>query len=84
MIQLVLEKDENGAMVPLAPLNEPVVQILRLGPERTVALHIDPLHPPAIDEVIDVGAAPGGGKGCRSRRSARGRARRRVTGRYRP
>ena len=40
--------------------HHPLVEIVRQCAIGRVGLHIDALHTTAIDEVVDIGAAPGG------------------------
>src|SRR3546814_16735142 len=37
-----------------------LVEIGGQGAEGRVGLHIDALHPATVDEIVDIGAAPGG------------------------
>ena len=59
-VQCAVAKAENGTMLPRAVAHVPAVEILRQHAERRVALHEDLLDAAAVDEVVDVGRAPGG------------------------
>ncbi|OQV65235.1 hypothetical protein AK51_23215 [Serratia nematodiphila DZ0503SBS1] len=41
----------------------PFVDVIRQHAERRRGLHVDFFHSAAVDEVVDVGRAPGGGEG---------------------
>ena len=60
IVQFAVAKEEKGAMVPVALRTYQRSRssgVMRIG---RVALHIDPLDPAAVDEVVDEAAAPGG------------------------
>ena len=60
VVQPVRRERREGHHLALVVADEPVVDVRRRRRDRALALHIDPLHPAAIDEVVDVAAAPGG------------------------
>ncbi len=62
LFQRHVANDENGAIVRRCGAHVPAAQILRRHAERRIALHVHALDPAAIDEVVDVGAAPRGGR----------------------
>ena len=50
-------------MVPVWRAHIPAIEIIRRHAVGRVALHIDPLDPVAVDEIVDKGSAPGRRKG---------------------
>ena len=60
MVQLVVAKEVKGTICALVVADEPVADVGGRRAIGSVALDIDALDPAAIDEVVDVSAAPRG------------------------